>query len=288
MMRRPCKEDLYFFALRLTCWAVAAALILVILYIVAKGAKVVDWSFITTTWNHMDITQGGIYQAIVGSLLLGSLVVIFSIPIGIGCAIYLSEYGGGGWATRAIRVAIRNLAGVPSVVYGLFGLAVFVIFMGLGTSLLASSLTLACMTLPWVITASEEALKAVPDSFREGALALGATKWQMVRTSVLPYAIPGMVTGSIIGVARAMGETAPLIFTGAVFYMSYVPTSPLDKFMSLPYHLFILATQHASPYAQLYAAGTATVLIALVFGMTLVATLLRYRYRRRAGEWQHA
>ncbi len=283
MSSKLCKEDFYFFMFRLTCWLVATALILVILYVVVKGAKVVSWRFITSPWHHRDITQGGIYQAIVGSLLLGLLVVVFSIPIGIGCAIYLSEYGGDRWTTRMVRAAIRNLAGVPSVVYGLFGLAVFVIFMRLGTSLLASSLTLACMTLPWVVTASEEALRSVPESFRDASLALGATRWQMIRTNVLPYAFPGMVTGSIIGVARAMGETAPLIFTGAVFYMSYVPTSPLDKFMSLPYHLFILATQHASPHAQLYAAGTATILIAIVFGMILVATILRYRYRRR--EW---
>ncbi len=275
------KERIYFNLLRASGLVSLVLLVLIITFVVKEGIDVINLQFLTSMWQHRDITTGGIYPAIIGSIYLGLLVAFFSIPVGISCAIYLNEYAKGDRLVRLIRLGIRNLAGVPSVVYGLFGLAVFVLFLRFGTSLFAASLTLSCMTLPWVITASEEALKSVPDSFRDGALALGATKWQMVRSNVLPYALPGMITGSIIGLARAMGETAPLIFTGAVFYMAWLPSSPLEKFMSLPYHLFILATQHSSPYAMKYAAATAIVLIGLIFGMNFFAMLIRYNYRRK-------
>jgi phosphate transport system permease protein len=284
MISQNVKESIYFSLLRFAGLFSLGILLIVIGYIVKLGIGVIDLKFLTQMWQHRDITRGGIFPAILGTFYLGIGVAIFSIPVGISCAVYLNEYAQGGRTVRMIRLAIRNLAGVPSIVYGLFGFAVFVQFLNFGTSLLAASLTLSCMTLPWVITASEEALKAVPTSFREGALALGATKWQTIRTSVLPYAIPGMITGSILGLARAMGETAPIIVVGATFYMAWLPASPFDKFMALPYHLFILATQHAHPLARAYAAGTALVLVALIFGMTLFAMLIRYYYRKRK-EW---
>jgi phosphate transport system permease protein len=184
-----------------------------------------------------------------------------------------------------IRISIRNLAGVPSIVYCLFGVVLFVQLMNIGTSVLASGLTLSLMTLPMTITASEEALKNIPMSFREGALALGATKWQAIKTNVLPYAIPGMLTGTILGLSRAAGETAPLLFTGVAFYLPYLPKGIFDQFMALPYHLYIMATQHHSIMeVRPIAYGTAMVLVILVFMMNLGAIILRYRLRKNRKE----
>lgn len=171
--------------------------------------------------------------------MITAITAIFSIPLGMGCAVYLNEYAKQNLFTRLIRISIRNLAGVPSIVYGLFGVVLFVQFMNLGTSILSAGLTLSLMTLPLTITASEEALKNIPNSFREGALALGATKWQALKTNVLPYSIPSMLTGAILGLSRAAGETAPILFTGVAFYLPYLPKSIFDQFMALPYHLYI-------------------------------------------------
>jgi phosphate transport system permease protein len=275
------KQQLYFNLFRLTGIVSFGILILVLIYVIDLGAGVISFGFLTNMWTNRDITAGGIYPAIVGTFYLGIGVAFFSIPVGIACAIYLNEYAGHSLIIRIIRLAIRNLAGVPSIVYGLFGLIVFVQMLQMGTSIIAASLTLSGMTVPWIITSSEEALKTVPQSFRDGALALGATKWQAVRGNVLPYAVSGMITGSIIGLARAMGETAPIIVVGATFYMRGLPDSPFDKFMALPYHLFILATQHVHPQAQAYAAGTALVLVVLIFIMTFTAMFVRYRFRKR-------
>jgi len=280
-MNEQTKERIYFTIFRICGFLSLAILVSILLYVVKVGIGVIDLNFITAMWQTRDITQGGIFPALIGTFYLGIGVAVFSIPVGISCAIYLNEYAKNVWLVRMIRLAIRNLAGVPSIVYGLFGFAVFVQLMQFGTSLLSASLTLAAMTIPWVITASEEALKSVPDGFREGALALGATKWQAIKTNVLPSALPGMITGSIIGLARAMGETAPIIIVGATFYMRGLPDSVFDKFMALPYHVFILATQHNDPLAEEYAAGTALVLVFLIFLMTLIAMIVRYRFRKR-------
>jgi phosphate transport system permease protein len=198
-----------------------------------------------------------------------------------GTAIFLTEYSKNSLLKRIIHLAIRNLSGVPSIVYGLFGLVVFVNLFSFGTSLLSAILTLSFMTMPWIITASVEAFESVPQKFRESSLALGATHWQTTRKIVLPAAATGSITGGIIGIARALGETAPLIMVGATFYLSSLPSSPLDKFMALPYHTFILATQHSSPYASTYAAGTALVLIMFTFLLSLGAIFLRFHYRRK-------
>jgi phosphate transport system permease protein len=275
------KQKLYFNLFRLTGLVSLGILVIVLLYVTHLGLGVISFRFLTEMWLNRDITAGGIYPAIVGTFFLGMGVAVFSIPVGVACAVYLNEYAGHSLMVRMIRLAIRNLAGVPSIIYGLFGFAVFVQMLNFGTSIIAASLTLSSMTIPWVITASEESLKTVPQSFRDGAYALGASRWQAVRTNVLPYAGSGMITGSIIGLARAMGETAPIIVVGATFYMRGLPNSPFDKFMALPYHLFILTTQHVHPQAQAYAAGTALVLVMLIFSMTFIAMFVRYRYRKR-------
>jgi phosphate transport system permease protein len=275
------RQAIYFSLFKAVTFFSVVILLFVIIYIFVQGHRVVDWHFLTQMWSHQDITQGGIFPALLGSLLLGLLLSLAAIPIGVCTAIYLHEYAPDNTMTRVIKLSIRNLAGVPSIVYGMFGLAFFVMFLSLGTSLLSAALTLACMTLPWIITASEEALKAVPISFREASYALGATKWQTIKRIVLPSSLSGILTGAILGTSRAMGETAPIIMVGATFYMDYIPLSVLDKFMALPYHLFILATQHSDPAAKEYAAGTALVLIALVFLLNIGVFILRYRLRKK-------
>lgn len=275
------KQRIYFMLFRLAAFFSVAVLFLTLLYVIIKGAGVVDFKFLTSMWSHQDITKGGIFPAILGTLFLAIGVTIFSVPIGMCTAVYLNEYAKDTRFTRLIKLSIRNLAGVPSIVYGLFGLAFFVLFLNLGTSLIAASLTLGVMTLPWIITACEESLKSVPYSFREGSYALGATKWQTIRKNVLPHSLSGMVTGSVLGISRAMGETAPIIMVGATFFMSYLPTSPFDKFMALPYHLFILATQHSSQYAKEYALGTALTLILLVFTLNFGVFIIRYNLRKK-------
>lgn len=283
MISRKNKEKIYFGLFRLAGIISIGILVLVIGYTAKIGIGVIDWQFLTSMWDQ-NITQGGILPLILGTLYLAVGISAFSIPIGVFCAIYLNEYAAGGKLTRSVRIAIRNLAGVPSIVYGLFGFAAFVMLFGFGKSLLAAWLTLSCMTLPWTITASEEALKSIPNSFREASLALGASKWQTIRKTILPHAMPGMITGSIIGLARALGETAPLLLVGGVFYMGSLPDSPLSQFMALPYHIYILATQHTNESAASFAAGIALVLIALVFAISLGMILIRRHYRKKR-EW---
>jgi phosphate transport system permease protein len=227
------------------------------------------------------MTEGGIFPAIIGTLAVTAITAILSVPLGMGCAVYLNEYAGDNKITRLIRMSIRNLSGVPSIVYGLFGVVLFVQLMRLGTCVLSAGMTLGLMTLPWTITASEEALKNVPQSYRDGALALGATKWGAIKTNVLPYAVPGMLTGTILGLARAAGETAPILFTGAAFFLPKLPRSVFDQFMALPYHLYIMVTQHhAITKVRPIAYGTALVLVGLIFCMNFFAMVIRYRLRK--------
>ena len=227
-------------------------------------------------------SEGGIWPAIVGTVLLVAGTVAVALPLGMAAAVYLSEYARRNMFSSAVRLAIVTLAGVPSIVYGLFGLGLFVIFLNFGTSILAGSLTLACMILPIIIVASEESLRAVPRSLREGSLALGATKWQTIRRNVLPYAVPGMLTGSILGVGRAAGEAAPILLTVAAFYLPILPKSVFDQVMALPYHLYVLATQHPdAAKVRPLQYGTALVLLILVLGMNLGAIILRNQFRKR-------
>ncbi|MCX5679312.1 MAG: phosphate ABC transporter permease PstA [Candidatus Omnitrophica bacterium] len=274
------REVLGFNILRLCVWAVIFILIVILYDIISKGAGVINWKFLTQAPKN-GMTEGGIFPAIVGTFAVTVITALLSIPLGMGCAIYLNEYAKDGVMMRIIRMAIRNLSGVPSIVYGLFGVILFVQMANLGTSILSAGLTLGLMTLPWTITASEEALKNVPKSYREGALALGATKWQAIRTNVLPYAVSGMLTGTILGLSRAAGETAPILFTGAAFFLPHLPKSLLSQFMALPYHLYIMSTQHqAISKVRPIAYGTALVLIALIFVMNISAVVLRYRLRK--------
>jgi phosphate transport system permease protein len=264
--------------------AVLILLIVAILlfFIGIEGIRVINLEFLFS-FPKEGMTSGGVFPAIFGTVALTLITTFFSIPFGIGAAIFLSEYAKEGRLTSFIRASIRNLAGVPSIVYGLFGVAIFVQSLNIGASILASGLTLGLLTLPWVIAVSEESLKSVPRSFREGALALGATKWQTTRL-VLRYAMPGILTGAILGLSRAAGETAPILFTGVCFWLPELPSSIFDQFMALPYHLYILSTQHYDlEKVKPLAFGTAAVLILLVFGLNLIALIIRTRLRKDYG-----
>ncbi|MCX6561810.1 MAG: phosphate ABC transporter permease PstA [Candidatus Aminicenantes bacterium] len=281
MRRKSLVQFLGFWALRLSVLIVLAVVALFLTDIIRRGAGVISWEFLTKA-PRRGMTEGGIFPAIYGTLLVTIVTALLAIPVGMFAAIYLNEYARQSRFTWLIRLSIRNLSGVPSIVYGLFGVILFVNLLKFGTSILSSGLTLGLMTLPWTITASEEALKTVPNSYREGALALGATKWQAIRTNVLPYALPGMLTGTVLGLARAAGETAPIMFTGAAFSLPFLPKSLSDQFMALPYHLYIMATQHHDiAKVRPLAYGTALVLVVLVLGLNMAAVVLRYRLRRR-------
>ena len=280
-MRKSWSERIGFLMLSLAGILVLLILGLILLDIITQGASVLSWEFLTQA-PRKGMTEGGIFPAILGTFVVSLITVIFAVPLGMFAAIYLHEYARPGKMTRLIRMSIRNLSGVPSIVYGLFGVALFVQMLKLGTSILSAGLTLGLLTLPWTITACEEALKTVPQSYREGAFALGATKWYAIRTNVLPYAVPGMLTGVILGLSRAAGETAPILFTGAAFFIPHLPKSLFDQFMALPYHLYILATQHqAIEKVRPIAYGTALVLLGLIFLLNLSAVWIRYRYRQR-------
>jgi len=251
----------------------------VVIYILVQGAPAISWGFLTG-FPSDGMRQGGILPAIVGTFYLTLGTAVFSVPLGVAAAIYLSEYAPENRLTRLIRLAIINLAGIPSVVYGLFGLGLFVLFLKFGTSILAASLTLSIMTLPVIISTSEEALRAVPQSFRTVSISLGATRLQTIRRIILKEALPGIITGVILGLERAAGETAPILFTGAAFFLPRLPGNPFDATMALPYHLFVISTQIPEmPFQIQY--GTALVLIAFVLGMNLVATIIRSRARAR-------
>ncbi len=259
--------------------AVIVPIILVIGVIVVEGLPAISREFLFGV-PRSGMREGGIWPAIVGTFWLTVGTAVFSVPLGVAIAIYLSEYARDNRFTRMIRLAIINLAGIPSVVYGLFGLGLFVLALGFGSSILAGSLTLAIMTLPVIISTAEEALRSVPQSFRTVSISLGGTKWQTIRKVVLPNAMPGIITGVILGLERAAGETAPILFTVAAFYLPTLPRSIFDKTMALPYHLFVISTQVPGMPLQLQF-GTALVLLTFVLSMTLIATVIRSYYRRK-------
>ncbi len=278
-MSRFAVQRLGIAALILVTVAVIVPIILVVGVIVAQGLPAINLEFLFTAPRD-GMRAGGIWPAIVGTFWLTIGTAIFSVPLGVAIAIYLSEYARDNAFTRTIRLAIINLAGIPSVVYGLFGLGRFVLALGFGSSILAGSLTLSIMTLPVIISTSEEALRSVPQSFRTVSISLGGTQWQTIRKVVLPNALPGIITGIILGLERAAGETAPILFTVAAFYLPTLPDSVFDKTMALPYHLFVISTQVPGMPLQLQF-GTALVLLIFVLSMTLVATIIRSYYRRK-------
>ena len=278
-MSRMWVQRLGFALLSVIALAVVIPILVVIGVIVYKGMGAISWEFITAM-PYDGMKQGGIFPALVGTLLLTLGTALVAIPIGIGGTIYLAEYARDTWLTRSIRLAIVNLAAIPSIVYGLFGLGMFVLFLRMGTSIMAGALTLAIMTLPVIISTAEEALRAVPTEFRTVSASLGGTRWQGIRHIILPQALPGIITGVILGLLRAAGETAPILFTVAAFFLPRLPQSPFDQTMALPYHLYVISTQvPGMPVSVQH--GTALVLLALVLSMNLVATVIRSYFRRR-------
>lgn len=272
-------QKIAFFFLFLATLLIVVPVGLIVVIIIQKGLPAINWQFLSDI-PRQGMRAGGIFPAIVGTSYLVLGAIIFALPIGLLAAIYLSEYAKDNLLNRIIRLAIINLSGVPSVVYGLFGLALFVVFLKFGASILSGSLTLGIMILPIIITTSREALESVPQSFREVSLSLGASKWQTIRHIVLPNAIPGILTGTILGLGRAAGETAPILFTVAAFYLPQLPKSIFDQAMALPYHLYVISTQVPNVDEKIRY-GTALVLLSLVLFMNLVAIIIRYNFRKK-------
>lgn len=272
-------QKIAFFFLLLATLLIVVPVGLIVVIIIQKGLPAINWQFLSDI-PRQGMRAGGIFPAIIGTIYLVIGAIIFALPIGLLAAIYLSEYSKDNVLNRIIKLAIVNLAGVPSVVYGLFGLALFVVFFKFGASILSGSLTLGIMILPIIITTSREALESVPYSFREVSLSLGVSKWQTIRYIVLPNAVPGILTGTILGLGRAAGETAPILFTVAAFYLPQLPKSIFDQAMALPYHLYVISTQVPNVDEKIRY-GTAFVLLALVLFMNLVAIIIRYKFRKK-------
>ncbi len=276
------KKVLYFFNWMILIGStiiVCLFLGIILFDIFSKGLPSVSWNFISKLPTD-GMTKGGILPAIIGTTLLTFITTIFSVPFGVACAVYLNEYARPSNLTNIIRASIRNLSGIPSIIYGLFGLALFVQTMHLGTSVLSAGLTLGLLSLPYIITTTEEALKRIPNSMREATLALGATQLETIKDVVLPKALPGILTGVILTLSRAAGETAPILFTGVAFYINGLTASVNQEFMALPYHLYMLSTQHQSiEQVRPLAYATAVVLILLVFILNIVAFYIRFKHR---------
>jgi len=251
----------------------------IVIQIIVNGADTISWEFLTRAPSQAG-KAGGVLPAIVGTFYLMLGTIIFALPLGVMAGIYLTEYASDNWFTRAINLAIVNLAGVPSIVYGLFGLGLFVLMFHLGMSLLSASLTLACQALAMTVTTSREAILAVPREYREGSLAVGATRWQTIRHLVLPQASPGIITGAVLAMSRAAGETAPILVVGAAFFLPRLPQSPFDQFMALPYHLYTVAAHvPGMPKSTMWA--VALVLLVVVLSFNVLATVIRLRARQR-------
>ena len=272
-------QTLGFMGIRLITIITILPILGIVVYIAYKGFPAISWEFISAMPKD-GMRAGGILPAIVGTFYLMIGTAAFSIPLGIAAGIYLAEYATDNLWTRIIRIAIISLGGVPSVVYGLFGLGLFVLFFKMGISILSAALTLSIMTLPVIISTSEEALRSVPYKFRIVGISLGGTQWQTIRKVILPQALPGIVTGIILGLERAVGETAPILFTGATFFLPHLPSSPLDATMALPYHIYVISTQiPGMPITIQY--GTVLVLLVFVLAMNMIASVIRSRARAK-------
>ncbi|HOP46325.1 MAG TPA: phosphate ABC transporter permease PstA [Desulfobacteraceae bacterium] len=284
MRWRYLKQYAFFAIVRLAAFSIAVAIAAFLLYIFSNGIGAINWGFLTQAPRD-SMTKGGIMPAILGTIYLTAGAILIAMPLGISSAIYLSEYAKQGPVIRIIRIGVNCLAGVPSIVFGLFGLGLFVVFLQFGSCVLSGALTLGFLILPTIIGASEEALKAVPQTFREASLGLGVSKWQTTLRIVLPNALPGILTGSILGIGRAAGETAPIMFTAAAFFTAKLPSSIFDEVMALPYHVYVLATAgtHIEETRPLQY-GTVLVLVALVLGVDLIAIIIR-SYIRKKKRW---
>lgn len=280
-MDKKLSQRIAFIIFRVLGMAVVAILFWILGFIIYNGVGVINWEFLTSAPTE-GMTSGGIFPAIVGTmyLIIGSM--IFAFPLGVMSAIYTNEYAGNSWIVKFIRVMTNNLGSIPSIVFGLFGMALFVNTLGFGDSIIAGSLTLGLLVLPLIIRTTEEALKAVPDSYRTGSLALGATKLQTIRRVVLPAALPNITTGLILSIGRVSGETAPILFTVAAYFLPKLPESMYDQVMALPYHLYVIATSGTDIEASRpIAYGTALVLIVIVLFMNILATVLRRYFGKK-------
>jgi len=275
------RERIYVFLTALAVLIVVGLLFYILFDIVRNGIGVISWEFISQPPRE-GMTKGGIFPALYGTLFRTLLMLIFVVPIGVFTAVYLNEYGNGKRFSKWIRLAINNLASIPSIVFGLFGLGFFVLFLRFGAGLLSASLTVGLLTLPLVVVSTEEALRAVPNSYREAGFALGATKWQVIRLIVLPQALPGILTGAILSIGRGMGEVAPLLFTGVAYYLPYLPSSIFDQFMDLGYHIYIMTTQSFDvELTRPIQYGSTLVLLTLTFSLNIIAILIRSKMRKR-------
>jgi phosphate transport system permease protein len=284
MRWRYLQQSLFLGLVRLSALCIVSVLGGIIIYITTNGIQAINWEFLTQ-FPRDSMTKGGIMPAILGTFYLTMGAITVALPLGVISAIYLTEYARQGPMIRIIRIGVNCLAGIPSVVFGLFGLGFFVVFLHFGSCILSGALTLGILILPTIIGASEEALKAVPQTFREASLALGVSKWKTIYMIVLPNALPGILTGSILGIGRAAGETAPIMFTAAAFFTGVLPKSIFDEVMALPYHIYVLATAgtHIEETRPLQY-GTILVLVGLVLSIDLIAIIIR-SYVRRKKRW---
>jgi len=252
---------------------------LIIGYIIYKGIPAISWEFLTEMPRN-GMREGGIFPAIIGTIYLTIGTIVVSVPFGIFTGIYLVEYAKDNLLTRIINLTIINLAGIPSIIYGLFGMALFVIFLGFGVSIISGSLTLGIMCLPVIITSTRESLLAIPNHLREASLALGATKWETITKVVLPAALPGILTGVILSISRAAGETAPIMFTAVAFYLPFLPETPWDQVMALPYHLYVISTQVPNMPVS-YMNGTLFVLVVITISFNLIGAVIRQKFNNK-------
>ncbi|WP_294707030.1 phosphate ABC transporter permease PstA [uncultured Fusobacterium sp.] len=247
-------------------------------YIIFKGVSAISWDFLTKMPED-GMRAGGIFPAIVGTIWLTVGTILISVPFGVLTGIYLVEYAKDNWLTRIINLTIINLAGIPSIIYGLFGMALFVIFLEFDVSILSGSLTLGIMCLPVIITSTRESLLAIPNHLREASLALGATKWETITKVILPAALPGILTGVILSISRAAGETAPIMFTAVAFYLPFLPETPWDQVMALPYHLYVISTQVPNMPLE-YMTGTLFVLVVITISFNLIGAAIRQKFNK--------
>lgn len=279
--RKHFSQSIAFGTFRFLSLMVAGILFAILGFIIYKGIGVINWQFLTTAPTD-GMTAGGIWPAIVGTFYLMVGSALFAFPVGVMSGIYMNEYAPRGWVVRFIRVMTNNLSGIPSIVFGLFGMALFVNYLGFGDSILAGSLTLGLLCVPLVIRTTEEALKAIPDNLREGSRALGATKLQTIWHVILPMAMPNVITGLILAMGRVSGETAPILFTCAAYFLPKLPNSVFDQCMALPYHLYVISTSGTNMDAQLpLAYGTALVLIVIILFVNLLANVLRRHFEKK-------